>query len=254
MEMDWQPNRFFDDTGRWLLCATHGAVYQPDTGECARRAVPRRPDENRAHASSDGVVHWHTAYNLQPVALLTDHERIPPEPPTEASSAARRAWLGARTLEKLMFATLAGAAHRAPLAHLHPPGLAGLLRVPGLGTDVAQGPATADKTLPHTAVIEIKGEIASDGDASAEAVVAAMRSAFEDAGAQGVVLLINSPGGSPVQAGIINDEIKRLKAKHKKPVYAVVEESCASAAYYIAAAGRPASSSTRPASSAASAC
>jgi protease IV len=101
---------------------------------------------------------------------------------------------------------------------------------------MGKGPVTTDKTLPHTAVIEIKGEIASDGDASAEAVVAAMRSAFEDVGAQGVVLLINSPGGSPVQAGIINDEIKRLRAKHKKPVYAVVEESCASAAYYIAAA------------------
>jgi protease-4 len=50
-----------------------------------------------------------------------------------------------------------------------------------------------------------------------------------------VVLLINSPGGSPVQAGIINDELKRLKARYKKPLYAVVEESCASAAYYIAA-------------------
>ncbi|MBA3771778.1 MAG: S49 family peptidase [Ramlibacter sp.] len=99
-----------------------------------------------------------------------------------------------------------------------------------------RGGPGADKTLPHTAVIEIKGEIASEGDASAESVVAAMRSAFEDAGAQAVVLLINSPGGSPVQAGIINDEIKRLRAKHKKPVYAVVEESCASAAYYIAAA------------------
>jgi protease-4 len=63
-----------------------------------------------------------------------------------------------------------------------------------------------------------------------------MRAAFEDAGAQGTVLLINSPGGSPVQAGIVSDEIKRLKARYKKPVYAVVEESCASAAYYIAAA------------------
>jgi protease-4 len=63
-----------------------------------------------------------------------------------------------------------------------------------------------------------------------------MRAAFEDSGAQALVLLINSPGGSPVQAGIINDEIKRLRAKYKKPVYAVVEESCASAAYYIAAA------------------
>ena len=91
------------------------------------------------------------------------------------------------------------------------------------------------KTPPHTAVVEIKGEIARGADASAEFVVAAMKSAFEDDGAKGVVLLINSPGGSPVQAGIINDEIARLKAKHKKPVYAVVEETCASAAYYIAA-------------------
>ena len=95
-------------------------------------------------------------------------------------------------------------------------------------------PSTA-KTTAHTAVVEIKGEIANGGDASAEFVVAAMKTAFEDEGAKGVILLINSPGGSPVQAGIINDEIKRLKAKYKKPVYAVVEETCASAAYYIAA-------------------
>jgi len=92
-----------------------------------------------------------------------------------------------------------------------------------------------DVSKPHTAVVEIKGEIASGTEASAELVVAAMRGAFEDQGAQAVVLLINSPGGSPVQAGIINDEIHRLKAKHNKPVYAVVEETCASAAYYIAA-------------------
>jgi protease-4 len=88
----------------------------------------------------------------------------------------------------------------------------------------------------HTAVIDIKGEIADGADASAESVVAAMQAAFEDDGTKAVVLLINSPGGSPVQAGIINDEIYRLKAKYKKPVYAVVEESCASAAYYIASA------------------
>ncbi|AMO22118.1 S49 family peptidase [Ramlibacter solisilvae] len=99
-----------------------------------------------------------------------------------------------------------------------------------------RGTASTDKTAPHTAVVEIKGEIASDSDSSAEAIVASIRSALEDSGSQGVVLLINSPGGSPVQAGIINDEIRRLKAKHKKPVYAVVEESCASAAYYIAVA------------------
>ncbi|MBK7718927.1 MAG: S49 family peptidase [Simplicispira sp.] len=92
------------------------------------------------------------------------------------------------------------------------------------------------KSSPHTAVVEIKGEIASDTDASAEYVMAAMRSAFEDEGSRAVVLLVNSPGGSPVQAGMINDEIVRLKAKYNKPVYAVVEETCASAAYYIAAA------------------
>lgn len=91
-----------------------------------------------------------------------------------------------------------------------------------------------DTAITHTAVVEIKGEIASGADASAESIVAAMRSAFEDEGAQAVVLLINSPGGSPVQAGMVNDEILRLKAKYNKPVYAVVEETCASAAYYIA--------------------
>ncbi|MFZ4479015.1 MAG: S49 family peptidase [Rhodoferax sp.] len=94
----------------------------------------------------------------------------------------------------------------------------------------------SDRLAPHTALVELKGEIASGAEASAELIVAALRSAFEDQGAQAVVLLISSPGGSPVQAGIINDEIKRLKAKHKKPLYVVVEESCASAAYYIAVA------------------
>ena len=100
---------------------------------------------------------------------------------------------------------------------------------------VRSGPAK-DSAAPHTALVEIKGEIASGAEASAELIVAALRGAFEDEAAQAVVLLINSPGGSPVQAGIINDEIKRLKLKHKKPTYAVVEESCASAAYYIAVA------------------
>ena len=100
------------------------------------------------------------------------------------------------------------------------------------GRDVA----TTSVSGPHTAVVDIKGEIATGAEASAEFVVAAMRSAFEDNGSRAVVLLVNSPGGSPVQAGIIYDEIRRLKAKHSKPVYAVVEETCASAAYYIASA------------------
>ncbi|WP_431273788.1 S49 family peptidase [Variovorax ureilyticus] len=101
---------------------------------------------------------------------------------------------------------------------------------------ISRGSQTAAKTTAHTAVIEIKGEIADGAEASAEFVVAAMKTAFEDEGAKGVILLINSPGGSPVQAGIINDEIKRMRAKYDKPIYAVVEETCASAAYYIAAA------------------
>ena len=89
---------------------------------------------------------------------------------------------------------------------------------------------------PHTALVEIRGEIDSEAEANAENLVAALTSAFEDTGAQAVVLRINSPGGSPVQAGIVNDEIHRLKALHKKKVYAVVEEVCASGAYYIAVA------------------
>ena len=97
------------------------------------------------------------------------------------------------------------------------------------------GPST-DISTPHTALVEIQGEIASGGEASADVVLTAVRAAFEDQGAVAVVLLINSPGGSPVQAGIINDELRRLKAKHNKPLYAVVEETCASAAYYVAVA------------------
>jgi protease-4 len=89
---------------------------------------------------------------------------------------------------------------------------------------------------PHTALVEVKGTIAADSEASADTIVSGLRAAFEDKGAQAVVLRINSPGGSPVQAGIVYDEIRRLKAQHGKPVYAVVEEVCASGAYYIAAA------------------
>lgn len=96
--------------------------------------------------------------------------------------------------------------------------------------------ASTAPTTPHTALIEVRGEIASESEASAENLVSALKTAFEDVGAQAVVLRINSPGGSPVQAGIVNDEIRRLKALHKKPVYAVVEEMCASGAYYIAVA------------------
>ena len=87
---------------------------------------------------------------------------------------------------------------------------------------------------PHTALVEIRGEIAAEGNASAENIISALRSAFEEKNAVAVVMRINSPGGSPVQAGIVYDEIKRLKALHHKKLYAVCEEVCASGAYYMA--------------------
>ena len=66
MEMDFQPNRFFDIRGDWLICATHGALYQPQTGQC--RGGPCRGGLIKITLSEgDGVVHWHTDYNLQPL-------------------------------------------------------------------------------------------------------------------------------------------------------------------------------------------
>lgn len=89
----------------------------------------------------------------------------------------------------------------------------------------------------HTAVVTLNGVIDAEGEASAEKIVAALQAAFEDPGSKAVVLRINSPGGSPVQASIIYDEIGRLRAKNpEKPLYAVVEEICASGGYYVAAA------------------
>ena len=105
-----------------------------------------------------------------------------------------------------------------------------------LGWMVAGRSHVAGTTVPHTALVEVRGEIASETEASAEVLLAALKSAFQDAGAQAVVIRINSPGGSPVQSGILNDEIRRLKALHQKKVYAVVEDVCASGAYYLAVA------------------
>jgi protease-4 len=89
----------------------------------------------------------------------------------------------------------------------------------------------------HTALIEIDGNIESDGSGSADSVIPSLNKAFSDAGSAAIVLRINSPGGSPVQAGIIADEILRLRKGYPaKPVYVVVDEICASGGYYIAAA------------------
>lgn len=89
----------------------------------------------------------------------------------------------------------------------------------------------------HTALISIQGTIDATGDSSAEKINGALQSAFEDKGTAGVILRINSPGGSPVQSGIVNDEIRRLRAKYPDiALYAVVEDMCASGGYYIASA------------------
>lgn len=89
----------------------------------------------------------------------------------------------------------------------------------------------------HTALINIRGTIDSTGDASAEKINGALASAFEDKGTAGIIIRINSPGGSPVQSGIVYDEITRLRAKYPDiALYAVVEDMCASGGYYIASA------------------
>ncbi|GAB4063492.1 S49 family peptidase [Uliginosibacterium sediminicola] len=89
----------------------------------------------------------------------------------------------------------------------------------------------------HTALVELEGAIGAGGQASAEVINSALNDAFADAGTAGVILHINSPGGSPVQSGIINDEIGRLRKLHPNiPLYVVVEDICASGGYYIAAA------------------
>lgn len=89
----------------------------------------------------------------------------------------------------------------------------------------------------HTALIELRGVISADSVSSADNINAGLQKAFKDKKTQGVILRINSPGGSPVQAGYINDEIRRLRAEYPEvPLYAVVEDICASGGYYVAAA------------------
>jgi protease-4 len=101
---------------------------------------------------------------------------------------------------------------------------------PGSGDGLADGKR-------HTALVRMTGVISSRGDANAEHVISGLQAAFEDKNTAGVVLQINSPGGSPVQAGIINDEIHRLRTKYPNiPMHVVVEDVCASGGYYVAVA------------------
>jgi len=141
------------------------------------------------------------------------------------------------TLEKLVFATIKErrAARRWSiffrLAFL-------VVLVVGLWTYLDLSFGSDDENLGrHTALIEINGEIEAEGSGSADNVIPSLNKAFADPGSAAVVMRIDSPGGSPVQAGIIVDEIRRLKKGYPdKPLYVVVDEICASGGYYIAAA------------------
>jgi protease-4 len=89
----------------------------------------------------------------------------------------------------------------------------------------------------HTALIDLKGVISADSNANADNLIGSLQDAFKDKNTAGIILRINSPGGSPVQAGLVNDEIRRLRGMHPEiPLYVVVEDMCASGGYYIAAA------------------
>lgn len=99
------------------------------------------------------------------------------------------------------------------------------------------GAASKTAVTSHTALIEIDGTIEAGGRSAADAVIPALNKAYADKGSVGIIMHINSPGGSPVQAGIINDEIARLRKIYpQKPLYVVVGEMCASGGYYVAAA------------------
>jgi protease-4 len=89
----------------------------------------------------------------------------------------------------------------------------------------------------HTALVELKGIIAPGTEASADKIITSLRDAFKSPNTVGVILRINSPGGSPVQSGYIYDEILRLRAKYPDtPLHAVISDVCASGGYYVAAA------------------
>lgn len=140
-----------------------------------------------------------------------------------------------RTLEKLAFAALdEQRARRRWSIFFKALGFAYLVVVLVAVVDWGASPEHHER---HTALVSLNGVIEAKGEASAEHVIAALTAAFEEKNVAGVVLRINSPGGSPVQSGMINDEIRRLRAKYpEKMLYAVVEDMCASGGYFVAAA------------------
>lgn len=139
-------------------------------------------------------------------------------------------------LEKLAFATLAEQRARRRWNIFFRLVTLGVI-VFGIWIAAGFGDQEAEIVGPHTALIEIDGTIESGTVGAADTVIPALNRAYTDNNSVGIILRINSPGGSPVQAGMINDEITRLRKEFpKKPLYVVVDEICASGGYYIAAA------------------
>ena len=140
-----------------------------------------------------------------------------------------------QTLEKLVFASLEEQkAKRRWGIVFKSLGFAYLLFVLFAVVDWGAGSEHQER---HTALVNLTGTIEAKGEANAENLIAALDAAFEEKNAAGVILRINSPGGSPVQAGMVNDEIRRLRGKFPdKALYVVVEDMCASGGYFVAAA------------------
>ncbi len=140
-----------------------------------------------------------------------------------------------KTLEKLAFSALAEQRSRRRWGIFFKfLGFAYLLVI--LAT-VVEWDKDAGTDRKHTALVDMQGVIAAKSDANAESLISALNAAFEAPKSSGVILRVNSPGGSPVQSGLVNDEIVRLRAKYPdKPLYVVVEDICASGGYYVAAA------------------
>ncbi|AFT67214.1 MAG: protease-4 [Cycloclasticus pugetii] len=107
-------------------------------------------------------------------------------------------------------------------------------------SSLAMSPMSDVSTLskgPHTAMVDVKGIIVSGGEADAESIIKSLKNAVKDPNTKGIVLRVNSPGGSPVQSSYVYEAIRELKNTHPTlPIYAVVEDLCASGCYFIASA------------------
>lgn len=140
------------------------------------------------------------------------------------------------TLEKLVFATIREQRARRRWGIFFKLAALGVI-VFSMWHVFELGGSDKETSKRHAAVIDINGVIDSTRNSASKSVIPALNKAFADKGSVGVILRINSPGGSPVQAGMINDEIVRLRQKYpNKPLYVVVHEICASGAYYVAVA------------------